>query len=389
MFVLNNMVRDARVTREASSLARAGHKVTVYALWDGDTTSREEKNGFAIRRMPVRLRWLPKNAVCWAIKYLEWILRCAWAAVADGCQVAHGHDMSGLVPAWLVSRLTRARLVYDAHELFSEQALLSAPRLWRRLERWLIPRVDLCLSAEENRSRILFEEYGAPHLPVTIVNCPQYMDVRRTYANRDGQGPRREWARTVIYQGGLNWERCILELIQSVALFPPETGLLLIGPATEEFSRRMSQTVEGLGIEGRVKILAAVPFEVLPSITVNADVGVLFYRNTDRNNYYCAPNKLYEYMMAGLAVVGPDFPGVRRILQGVGAGLVCNPEDPADIGRVVNALLGDPAYLAECQQRGLAAARETYNWECEEAKLLEAYDKLAAGGGPRPQAGQP
>ena len=65
MFVLNNMLHDARVTREATSLAREGYQVTVYALLEPGTRAEEIKNGFRIRRLPIRTRPLPKSSAFW------------------------------------------------------------------------------------------------------------------------------------------------------------------------------------------------------------------------------------------------------------------------------------------------------------------------------------
>jgi glycosyltransferase involved in cell wall biosynthesis len=84
---------------------------------------------------------------------------------------------------------------------------------------------------------------------------------------------------------------------------------------------------------------------------------------------------LFEYMAAGLAVVGSDFPEIRRVIVDNGIGLLCDPESPADIARAVNEVLGDRGRRAEMSANARRAA-ERFSWERERPKLLELFDEL-------------
>lgn len=376
MFVLNNMLHDARVTREATSLAREGYQVTVYALLEPGTRAEEIKNGFRIRRLPIRTRPLPKSSAFWAVKYLEFVLRTVYNARRDGNEVYHGHDMTGLVPAWLASRYPRRHLIYDAHELFSEQASVPQRRLWQRLEHRLIPQADLVIAPEENRSRILYEEYGATAPPLTLLNCPFFYNANDHKTSKPALSNTGRWRYTAIYQGGIDDERCVEELVISVAYFPDDTGLLLVGPIAEDYKLRLVEHIDRLDLHSRVEILPPVPFEQLVPLTLSADVGVMLYRNNSRNNFFCAPNKLFEYMMAGLPVIGPDYPGVRGIVADGGIGILVDPTDPRSIGAAVGTLLKNETLYAKCRQHALHLARSRYNWGIEENKLLHGYSRL-------------
>jgi glycosyltransferase involved in cell wall biosynthesis len=124
-------------------------------------------------------------------------------------------------------------------------------------------------------------------------------------------------------------------------------------------------------------VLPRVPYHELAPWTASADVGILLYRNDCRNNYYCAPNKLFEYMMMGLPIIAPDFPGMRALVEGEEVGLCVDPEDPAAIAAAVNRIAADPAWTARLKQNALRLARERYNWERESGPLLARYRELA------------
>jgi glycosyltransferase involved in cell wall biosynthesis len=107
-----------------------------------------------------------------------------------------------------------------------------------------------------------------------------------------------------------------------------------------------------------------------------ADIGVIPYIPFCLNNRLCLPNKLFEYMMAGLAVVGSDLPELRHIIRGHQIGGVFSPEKPRDIARAINELLLDTPRLDAMKRNALRAAHELYNWEVEGKVLLMAYESV-------------
>jgi glycosyltransferase involved in cell wall biosynthesis len=128
-----------------------------------------------------------------------------------------------------------------------------------------------------------------------------------------------------------------------------------------------------------VVVLPRVPYHELAPWTASADVGILLYRNDCRNNYYCAPNKLFEYMMMGLPVIAPRFPGMTKLVEGEGVGLCVDPQEPAQIAAAANRLAGDAGLRARMRANALRLSLERYNWQKEFEPLLGAYRALLAG----------
>jgi glycosyltransferase involved in cell wall biosynthesis len=126
-------------------------------------------------------------------------------------------------------------------------------------------------------------------------------------------------------------------------------------------------------------VLPQVPYDELVPYTASADLGILLYRNDCRNNYYCAPNKLFEYMMMGLPMIAANYPGLMPIVEGEQVGLCVDPESPAAIAAAVNRLAADPGQRERMRANGLRLTAERYNWETESTPLVRLYGALAAG----------
>jgi hypothetical protein len=117
MLVLNNYTHDARVHKEAKTLAAAGHDVRVMALWQVGLPTEETHDGYRTIRLPLRSRAWRGTAIAPVVKYLEFTWRVWRLAAREPARVYHAHDANTLPAAWLAARHNHASLVYDAHEL--------------------------------------------------------------------------------------------------------------------------------------------------------------------------------------------------------------------------------------------------------------------------------
>jgi glycosyltransferase involved in cell wall biosynthesis len=305
------------------------------------------------------------------LRFIEFTLRTWWTLVRERCDLRVGHDMPGMLPLLPFMLLAPKRVVFAAHELWTEAAEDNAPLrpLWRLLERWIVRRAGLVIVPEENRARIMFEEYGAASAPAVVRNIPEHAQpLRRASALRERLGLG-SGAVIVLYQGLVADTRCLGELAESVAFLPPQYHIVIVGEGDVRLRSELADIAADS--RGRVHLLPWMPPDTLRSFTASADVGVLLYRNNGRNNYYAAPNKLYEYLFAGLPLVCSAFPGLQAIVEGMGFGFCADPEQPADIARAALAASG-----LEPGEAIAKRARETFRWENEAAVLRGAYEAL-------------
>jgi glycosyltransferase involved in cell wall biosynthesis len=132
-----------------------------------------------------------------------------------------------------------------------------------------------------------------------------------------------------------------------------------------------------LRVQDRVMFAPPVPMVELVQVASEADLGVAPFLPVCLNTRFCLPNKLFEYMMAGLAIVATDVPEMRKIVLGHGVGLMFPSDDPKEMAAVCNELLGDKSRLLQMKKNSALAATQIYNWEQEERRLLQAYTALA------------
>ena len=418
MFVANDCTMDSRVLREAASLADAGATVTIIATASARAPGDEQRGAVRIVRVPDRppfprpvsgaapARRLPDlpglfgyglwRATMFGLRLISfWLatgLRIAlWGLAAQrsvpDADVYHGHDLTGLLPAWWSKRRRGGRLVYDSHELYVESSrAATSARLSRRaiaaVEAFLLRRTAAVVTVNPAIAAELERRY--PIAPATVVmNCPP------RWRADDPEPPTFDHFRVraglpipagtpiLVYQGGFRPHRGIEPLIQ--ALLEPQLRtavavFLGYGPLRE----RIEQIALTPELAGRVFVVDAVPPDELLEWTASADVTVAPIERSTLNHWLATPNKLFESIAAGVPVVASDFPEMARIIRDAGAGALCDPSDPASIARAAAGILDLPAPdRAELRRRCRRAALERYNWETEVGGLLDLYARLA------------
>jgi len=387
MFVINGVVADTRVVKEASTLAASGNEVVVIGMRDGGQPPEERFEGFSIHRVardPFREtqgegraagRTRAPGAMGRLAGLLAYFARALVHAVRLRAGAYHAHDLVTLPVAWAAARLRGAWLVYDAHELFTEIARLgrSSRAIARVLERLLIGRADRVITVNDSIADELSRRYGIAR-PVVVMNCPPV-----------GEAPPPRAASSLRARVGLAAE---VPIVLFQGMFMPHRGLENLVTAAGSFRRAhlvfmgwgplrgdLEQRARAQGIADRVHFTEGVPLRELLAVTAGADLGAIPYRNVGLNHYYTSPNKLFEYCAAGVPVVASRFPELVKVVEGFGAGRTFDPEDPVDIAAAVNGLLEDPAALASARE-GAARASRQFNWQKESRKLLDAYASL-------------
>ena len=319
-------------------------------------------------------------AVQYVASYVEFLTKAIVAALRSRADVYEANDLPPLLAAVVAAKLRGKPVVYRAHELWSEATPnVRFAAFWRFMERTLVPRADYVVTPEENRSRIYEVELRARRPPITVRNCPPYRPPIASSRLRDELRRRGIQCSTIVlYQGLVDSMRCIEEIAEATRFFDDGVVLVIMGTG---YGKWANPTTALAGYE-RIVVLPPVPYHELVPYTASADIGILLYRNDCRNNYYCAPNKLFEYMMMGLPMIAANYPGLLPLVEGEGVGLCVDPESPQAIAAAVNRLAADPDRRERMRQNGLRLAKDRYNWEIESAPLLQLYGSLASTDAP-------
>jgi glycosyltransferase involved in cell wall biosynthesis len=370
------------------SLAAAGFDVELLCMAHATPAIDEVVPGVRITRLHVRSRRLFHTlfgkatelrllaAVQYVTTYVEFVTKAVVAALRSRADVYEANDLPPLLAAVVSARLRRKPVVFRAHELWSEATPnVRFAGFWRFMERCLVPRCDYVVTPDAHRSRIYEVELGARRAPLTIRNCPPYRPPIASSRLRDELQRRGiRFSTIVLYQGLVDSGRCIEEIAEATRFFDDGVVLVIMGLGYG----RWATPATALREYDRIVVLPPVPYHEVVPFTASADIGILLYRNDCRNNYYCAPNKLFEYMMMGLPMIAANYPGLVPLVEGEDVGLCVAPESPPAIAAAVNCLAADPERRERMSANGLRLTRDRYNWEVESTPLLQLYGSLAS-----------
>ncbi|WP_338443962.1 glycosyltransferase family 4 protein [Pseudomonas sp. LTR0] len=405
MIVWNEFLNDARVLKEAQTLRNAGYQVCVFALHTpGVTRQRDRLNdGIEVVRVARSPLWKlrnrkapsasplqadksqgPSGNLGFKHQLLRLVVR-AWTHAAllvhmvrYGAHVVHSHDVNTLPTAWLAARLSRARLVYDAHEIStSREGYDGFRRLVGMVEKRLMPTADGTITTTDARAKYFARAYQIVR-PTVLQNRPRLTHCGSTNRIREELGLTEQWP-IIVYQGGLQQGRGLEKLIRTAASVP-EAYFVLIGGG--RLAYLLSRLIEELELQDRVRIIPTVPLAELPSYTASADIGVQPIENTCLNHYTTDSNKLFEYLIAGLPVVATDLPEIRRIVRKHDVGILVPANDPTNLAQALSVLVNDVTLRKTYAQNSRSAA-SSLNWEEQESRLIELYQRVLC---PTPQA---
>ena len=246
---------------------------------------------------------------------------------------------------------------------------------YARLERALIGKADAAITVGPAVAAELAARYGV-RPPEVVLNTPNYRDLS---AGSDYLRRRLGLAadrRIVLFQGAVLPNRGLPELVQSLDQLPPAYHLVCLGFNLGVDQEVVRREIARLGLQERVHLLDALPAPAFLEATASADVGIFLVPGHNKNEQFALPNKVFEYMMAGLPFVATDWPEVAEVVRRTGAGVTIDRIAPDAIAGAVAAVMADPAHYQAMRRAALEAARSEYNWEHQAGRLLSVYRDL-------------
>ncbi len=364
---------DSRVRREAGALARHGHDVTVLEL--ADVPPGERLDGFA-RRSAEPPAWMRRRLPfhLYRLAFLVWFVKGLRRLRPE---VVHAHDAAMLLPGVLGARLTGARLVYDSHELAT--SVPYRDRAWARfvagIERLVVPRCAAVITVSDGIAERIRERYQLAAEPTVVRNVSELAvsgpGGLRGRIGLDGRAP------LVLHQGAPAPARGCEVLIEAIGRLDG-VHLAFLGDSEDGYSERLRKAARDSGVEDRVTLLPGVPLHELLAHTAEADVGVTLLQDTCENHRLALPNKLFEYIAAGVPVVASALPETQRLIERYGVGWCSAPDEPDGLARVLGVALRhrrDPAMTER-----LRHAAQELCWSREQHRLLGLYERQLSTG---------
>jgi len=395
-----HLCNNPRVVKEADALSAAGHNVRVvgYDRWpDFAELDRDMMSTRSWRWTPVCIRPQGATLATWLVRgtvghvasrayrrgvragvvrdlaFNKYGPLLAAAAMREPADLVIAHYAHALPAAATAARHLGARLAFDAEDLHSgEYPHAGSESLERRLvmdvEREYLRRCHRLTASSPPIAEELARIYGVP-MPAVVLNAFPVTDSGATTSHvvePSNDAPSLYWFSQVV---GDN--RGLDDILKAMALLPSPVRLSLRGTLDPGFAPRLQQMISEYGLAGRVRILPRVPPAQLVADASQHDIGLALEQPATLNRDLAITNKVFIYMLAGLALAASSTRGQRYILeQTPNAGVLYTPGDAEELAAKLGALIGDPQRLAAAKRASLHAALSRFNWEYERDRLV-------------------
>ena len=374
-------VLDARVMREATALVEAGFELTIVdVVGDRNRQGEETIRGVRIKHMTMPDWFIPTRFKPWyLVKAARMIVRGTLKLLTQPADMYHAHDANALPACYIAACLRRKPLIFDSHEIPLDSPSISH---WRRLSSLakntlirMLPRCAGVITASPLYAREIRDQFHYPQV-VSVLNVPVYQTVPKSDRIRQHLELDSD-VRIALYQGNLQPNRALDRLVRAAPYLESNIVIVLMGKAVEATRIQLEQLIASEGVANRVKIIPPVPYEELLDWTASADIGLtIFSPDYTRSIQFCLPNKLFEYLMAGLPVLSSELDAIVEVIKTYDVGEVVLSLAPEDVGTAINAMLADGDTLARMRSNALEAARQEFHWEHDSRKLVQLYQSV-------------
>lgn len=373
MLVWTDVSADARVQREARTLAEAGHRVHIvgravapdYSPPPGVTVvsaGRAPAGAARRRRLPAPLRaarWLllPEHI---KRQHRRWLIESEPLARAASYDVVHAHDFTALSLGAKLAVEKQVPLIYDSHEFWPGRDRHGRPtplldRGERRAEKALGDKAAAVITVGPELAGLLQSAYGWNNITV----------VRNTFPLTGEAKPPAGPPTAAVYAGRIGAGRDLETVVAAAAELSP-LDVVLLGPADGGY-------LAGLPTD-RVEVRDALPLDDATELVRRGGIALVTLSDRWLNNRIGMPNKLFMAVNAGVPVVASDLPALRRLVTEHDIGALYRPGDTSSF----------VAAVRDVQQRydhllaNVSAARSVLSWQTDAQALLAVYAGLPA-----------
>lgn len=298
------------------------------------------------------------------------------------------NDLPMLHPSLLIAKKQNAKLIYDSHEIFVEtlnQFFIKGQNViknqiftfliklmrWhgRRLEAKMLKSTDLMFTVNESLKSYFIDKYQYKNIEV-MMNLPyKSKDVSQNKFDFIAHFNWPSDSFVVLYQGALNSGRGLELMIDAFQHLDPPYRLVIMGDGI--LAKSLKAQTKSLGIENRVGFYNAVPLSELPFYTRGANIGLNLLETFNLSKQLASPNKLFEYIHAGIPVVASNTIENQKVfdLYEIGETCINNPNDVAEKIKLTHSRISN-------YSPSLEKAKLHFNWESQESRIIDVIERL-------------
>ncbi len=357
--VTNDLVGDQRVNRASLTLHEEGYDVLLLG--------RKKKGSQDL----LPRKYHTKRLQLWFEKgpffYLEFNIRIFFYMLKSDFQYIHSNDLDTLLASFLYTRFKNKFLIYDSHEFFTGLPELEnrnfVRKIWSNLEKYLLPKVQNFITVNSSLANLFEQTYGLKK-PIVVRNLPIKKD-------NFIEQKKIEKPIIVLYQGAINKDRGIESMVKAMRFLPDFYQLYLIGEG--DLSENIKKLIESENAQEKVKMFGMVAFEKLHEITIKAHMGLSLENPMHLNYKISSPNKIYDYIQAGLPVLASKVPETEKLKNEFSCiKLVESPILGRDLASEIKTICENPD-LYKLMFENTLLASQILCWQNEKKILLDVY----------------
>lgn len=365
--VISDLITDQRVHRTSLALAEEG--------WDVLLIGRKLPESQALSPLPYKARrfrlWVNKGPLF----YLFFNIRLFLFLLFKKADLLFSNDLDTLPANFLISRIRSIPLIYDSHEYFTGvPELTDRPfirRIWKTIESIFLPRVKNMLTVNSSIAELYREEYNVDvkvmrNVPVPLNAANWSKDELR----KDLDLPLQE--HIYILQGsGINIQRGAEEAVEAMQYIE---GLLIIAGGGDVIPVLKKLTAD-LKLEKRILFTGKMLYTTLISYTRAADIGLTLDKDLSINYRFSLPNKLFDYIHAGIPVLASNLPEVAKVIRDYDIGKVISSHEPKEIAGALKEMTSNADQMEKWAANAKVAA-DAMNWNMEKKVLIEMLKEI-------------
>jgi glycosyltransferase involved in cell wall biosynthesis len=402
---------DSRIMREADTLRRLGYRPELLGVISERVTERHSvQEGTRITRLAPTspFAWLSSRllrsdraradgtrpsredapAMALAIRLHRWIRTLDFYRRAIGVvrrerpALIHCNDYNTMWVGVAARAVGGIAVLYDSHELWPDRNMRPEPRWWLlACEALFVRCAHRTITASPGYAEVMARRHriASPKVVrnIPVSNPPSGEAASGTAADAPGGTSPGEDS-LALYAGALTSGRGLEISIRALARVRG-ARLRLVGPARDDYRASLAELARREGVADRVEFAGAVPPEKLLETISAASVGLALIQPVCLSYRMSLPNKLFEYVAAGVPVLGSDLPAIGALVREHEIGLVAQPDQVADVASKLSEML-EPK-RNDAFRRATRRAAERLNWTRESQLLADAYLETARAAG--------
>lgn len=361
----SDLVTDQRVAKSCLELIENGYTVTLIG--------RRLPKSLEITESKYQIHRFKLLFTSGPLFYLEFQFRLMLFLLSNPFDVYWSNDLDTVVPNYLFSKLRNKKLVFDSHELFTEVPELEhspiKKKIWAFIERKIASKADVFITVNSSLADIFQKTYGVH--PFILRNVPILKSLLPAHTKSELNIPLDHLV-LIIQGSGLNHGRGLEELLKGLQGMEKIT-LFVIGSGTA--IPFMKKKYQNLVLTNKVRFIDRLPHQELMRYTQVADIGIAFDKNECLNFKLALPNKIFDYLHAGIGVICGPQPEISKIVSIYRCGIIMERVDPETIAQSLLFIHKNPDILSVWKKNSLNASK-IENWENEKKIFQEVIQKI-------------